>query len=145
MAPIVLAAGQSCSGQCVTSRFLIGTGPHKGNCRRCDRISLTSLRGVVVGLVLGRRERSSTLWSCLYRLTHLYPVWREMPNSWHSVVRETSWLIQATKNCCRCCIGQVSLQGISTGCAVSDVSGLISQRSTRSVPPGFDSENIGAN
>ena len=44
---------RECCGQRIISRFRIGTGPHRGNCWRCDRISLTSLPGVVVGLVLG--------------------------------------------------------------------------------------------
>jgi hypothetical protein len=32
------------------------------------------------------------------------------------------------QDCSRCCIGQVSLHGIPTTCAVSDVSGLDCQR-----------------
>ena len=105
---------------------------------------MTSLPRVLVGLVLGRRERSSTLRSSMYRFTHVYPVCREMPKSWHNVVRETSWLIQATKTCSRCCIGQVSLHGIPTDSAVSDVYGLSCQRCNRFGPRCADLKNIGA-
>src|SRR3954463_15830594 len=114
MSANVLIEGSSMPGCAFLSTARSFFGPQFGRSFRAATMASSSAAATALGLLCGRRERSSSSQPARNRSSHLYAVFRLTSKRRHSADTLCSCFRYSSMNALRCCTGDTSFQGKDT-------------------------------